>query len=126
MNTFLWFAIAYFMISLGVGIFSAKKDLAEKVKDRDRGYYRGDGSGRMSEEERIRYLAMQVLWPNLRDGFFWPIGLIFIVCGYFWFALSSALASDEVKAARRRDEEARTRAILEAEEKKLRDQFKGL
>lgn len=121
-----WLPLIYLLISIPFGIVEAREQLKKDLKNEGKGWYVGDGSPRRSEEERIRFLASQNFWPGIGAGLMWPMTVIVVSIEFVWGASANAIASPEIKAARKRAEEAKTQAILDSIKKEDEDRFKDL
>ena len=118
--------VFYVLISIPVGIHEARKELAEDLKNSAKGWYLGDGSPRRSEEERIRFLAAQNFWPAIGSGLMWPLMLLEFCINVVWDFSAGAIASNEIKAARKRADEAKTQAILDSIKAEEDEEFRNL
>lgn len=116
----------YILISIPVGIHEARKELQEDLKNSSSGWYAGDGSPRRTEEERIRFLAAQNFWPAIGSGLLWPMMLVVFSINVAWDFSAGAIASKEIKAARKRAEDAKTQAILDSIKAEEDERFKNL
>lgn len=121
-----WIPLIYLLISIPFGIHEARYQLAKDLKSSSKGWYTGDGSPCRSEEERIRFLASQNFWPGIGAGLMWPMTVIVVSIEFVWGASANAIASPEIRAARKRAEEAKTQAILDSIKKEDEDRFKDL
>lgn len=121
-----WLPLIYLAISIPFGIMEARAQLAKDLKSSSKGWYPGDGSPRRTEEERIRFLASENFWPGIGAGLIWPLIVISFCVEVVWGVSANAIASKEIKAARRRAEDAKTQAILDSIEKEQKDAFKEL
>jgi hypothetical protein len=121
-----WIPLIYLLISIPFGIHEARCQLTNDLKNVSKGWYVGDGSARRTEEERIRFLASQNFWPGIGAGLMWPVTVIAVCIEFVWGVSADAIASKELKAARKRADDAKTRAILDSIKKEDEERFKDL
>ena len=121
-----WIPIVYLLLSVGFGVQEARHGLAQDLKNSTKGWYPGDGSPKRTEEERIRFLASQNFWPGIGYGLLWPLAVLATGVGHVWDFASGVIASKEIKAARKRAADAKTKEILDRMRKEEEDQFKDL
>lgn len=125
----LWYwlmPLIYLLIAIPFGIAEARHDLKDRLKNISQGWYLGDGSPRLSEENRIRFLASQTFWPGIGYGLLWPLHCILFVVGTVWDLGAYIISSKELKVARKEAEEAKTRKILEDYHRQQKKDFEDL
>lgn len=122
----LWIPLIYLLISIPFGVHEARAQLTKDLKSSAKGWYSGDGSPRRTEEERIRFLASQNFWPGIGAGLMWPLIVITVSIEFVWGVSANAIAAKEIKAARKRADEAKTQAILDSLKREDEEKFKDL